>query len=98
MSPTVSKNIKKVVKDCRICQKFAKSVSRPKVTLPKASSFNKIVTLDLKSFGLKHVLWIIDSFSRFVQGKVIQNKRVDKIVSTIMDMRILCFGILNVGF
>ena len=50
MSPTVFKNIKKVLKDCRLCQKFAKSVSRPKVTLPKASSFNEIVTPDLKSF------------------------------------------------
>ena len=29
-----------------------------------------MVTLDLKSFGSKYVLWIIDSFCIFVQGKV----------------------------
>ena len=52
MSPEVSNVIKRVVKDCKVCQKFAKSVSQPKVMLPKASSFNKIVTMDLKSFGL----------------------------------------------
>ena len=74
MSPTVSKNIKKILKEYKICQKFAKSVSRPKVTLPKARPSNKIVTLDLKSFGLKYVLWIIDSFSIFVQGNVMQTK------------------------
>ena len=34
---------------------FAKSVSRLKVIFLKASSFNEIVTMDLKSFGSKHV-------------------------------------------
>ena len=98
MSLTVSRNIQKIVEDCRICQKFAKSVSRPKVTLPKASSFNEIVTLDLKSFGLKHILWIIDSFSRFLIGKVIQNKRADTIISAVIDMGMICLGIPIVGF
>ena len=62
------------------------------------STFNEVVTLDLKTFGLKHVLWIIDSFSRFVQGKVIKNKRAKMIVKAVMDSWILCFGILRVGF
>ena len=51
MSPKISEQIKRVVKDCRICSKFAKSVSRPKVTLPKSCLFNEVVTMDLKSFG-----------------------------------------------
>ena len=72
---------------------FAKSVGRPKVTLLKVSIFNEIVTLDLKTFGLKHMLWIIDSFSRLVQGKVIQNKRADTIISAVMDMWIISFRI-----
>ena len=29
---------------------------KPKVALPKAGSFNEIVTLDLKQFGDKYVL------------------------------------------
>ena len=52
MSPKVSADIKRVVKGCKICQRFVKSVSRPKVTLPKASKFNEMVTLNLKAFGL----------------------------------------------
>ena len=52
MSPNVSADIKRVVKDCRICQRFVKSVSRFKVTLWKASTFIEIVTLDLKTFDL----------------------------------------------
>ena len=49
MSPGIVNTITRVVNDCKICQKFQKSVSRPKVTLPKATDFNQVVTLDLKS-------------------------------------------------
>ena len=73
-------------------------MSRPKITLPKSSTFKKLVRLDLKSFGSKHVLWIIDSFCRFVQGKVILNKRSDMIVNAIMDTWITCFKIPSNGF
>ena len=63
MTPKILEQIKGVLRDCRICSKFAKSVSRQKVTLPKASLFNEVLTMDLKSFGSKYVFWIIDSFS-----------------------------------
>ena len=64
----------------------------------KSSRFNEVVILDLKTFGSKHVLWIIGSFSRFVQSKVIQNKRAETIVKAVTDTWILCFGIPNVDF
>ena len=57
-----------------------------------------MVTLDLKSFGSKYVLWIVDSFCRFVQGKVILYKKADMIVNALTDNLIMCFGIPNVGF
>ena len=85
MSSKVSENIRKVILNCGICQKFAKSISRPKVMLPKLTTFNEIVTLDLRAFGLKHVLWISNSFIRFVQGKLITNKRADTIVQALND-------------
>ena len=84
MNPKVLANIKRVILDCKICQKFVKSESRPLVTLPMSTIFNGVVTLDLKVFGLKHVLWIIESFNRFVQGKVILNKRTETIVKVVM--------------
>ena len=70
----------RVVKDCRICSKFAKTVSRLKVTLPKVSLFNEVVTLDLKEFGSKYVLLMMDSFNRFIQGKLIPNKNMNTII------------------
>ena len=93
MSPKVSENIENLVQICKICQKFAKWVSRPKVNLLKSSTFNEVVTLDLKTFGLKYVLWIIDSFSRFVQGKINQNKKAETIITAITDS-----WCINVGF
>ena len=53
VSSKISEQIKRVMKDCRICIKFATSVSRPKVTLPKSSSLDEVVTMDLKSFRSK---------------------------------------------
>ena len=81
----MANTIERVVNDCKVCQKFKKSVARPRVTLPKASSFNEIVTLDLKEFGNKYVFWMIDSFSRFMVGKLMSNKKTDTIIQAIMD-------------
>merc|ERR1711867_321112 len=51
------KLIKQVVRDCKICQKFGRSMVKPKIALPNLSSFNEVVTLDLKQFGDKYVLY-----------------------------------------
>ena len=48
MSPELANFIDHVVNDCKGCQKFQRSVAKPRVTLPKTTSFNKVVTLDLK--------------------------------------------------
>ena len=56
LSPQLVKTIDNVVKNCKVCQKFEKSVARARVTLPKSTSFNEVVTMDLKEFGSKYVL------------------------------------------
>ena len=56
MSPGLANIFDRVVNDCKVCQKFQTSVARPRVTLPKVSSFNEVVTLDLKEFGSKYIL------------------------------------------
>ena len=76
--------VNRVVNYCRVCQKFDKSVTKSKITLPKATTgFNEVVTLDLKEFGSKYVLWMICSFSRFMQGKLINNKKADTIIEAL---------------
>ena len=72
-----------MVNDCKVCQKFQRSVIRPKVNLPKSSSFNEVVTLDLKEVGSKYILWIIDSFTKFIEGKLINNKKAETIIDAL---------------
>ena len=62
-----------------------KICGRPRVTLPKSTSFNEVVSLDLKEFGSKYILWMIDSFSRFMVEKLLNNKKADTIIQAIMD-------------
>ena len=62
MSPEVANIINRVINDCKVSQKFQRSVARPRVLLPQATSFNEVVTLDLKEFSSKYILWMIDLF------------------------------------
>ena len=48
--------------------------------------------MDLKEFGSKFVLWMVDSFKRFIQGKHIPNKRANTIITALNDA-----GCMNVG-
>ena len=70
-SKKVRQTIKEVLKRCIVCQKKKKSQSIPKVAFMKASSFNDILTLDLKEKTekgkKKYILWVICAFSRFAK-------------------------------
>ena len=83
ISPTLVKTIKDVVRRCKVCAKMKKSMPKPKLALPKAQDFNQIVTLDLKEMNGKYILWMICSFTRFMLGKVIPNKKADTIVEAL---------------
>ena len=85
MSPEVANIINRVINDCKVSQKFQCSVARPRVLLPQAITFNAVVTLDIKEFGSKYILWIINLFSRFIVGKLIPNKKVDNIIQVLTD-------------
>ena len=98
IGPETIKTIRKVVKDCKIYQKFGRSMVKPKVALPRATSFNEIVILDLKQFGNKYVLWCIDAFTRFVQGKLLNDKKAEMIVNAINESWNLAFGIPGIGY
>ncbi len=90
--------IERVVNDCKVCQKFQKSIALSHVTLPKTTSFNEVVTLDLKEFSTKYVLWMIDSFSRFMVGRLLTNKRAHTIIQVIMDSWCMNVGFPSHGF
>ena len=98
ISQEIVNMIEQVVNECWVGQKFQKSIARPRVSLPKARSFNEIVTLDLKEFGSKYVLWMNDSFTRLIQGKLINNKKVDMIIQALTDTWCMNVGFPSKGF
>ena len=55
LTKELKETINKVVDQCKVCQKYRKSLPRPAVTLPKCNDFNQIVTLDLKIWGKKYI-------------------------------------------
>ena len=87
-----------MVNDCRVFQKFPKSVTRPKVSLMKSSSFNEVVTLDLKEVGSKYILWMIDSFTKLFQKKLINNKKAETIIDALNNAFNYNFGYPSVGY
>ena len=98
LTDEVRKVIKKVCENCTVCQRLKKSQSKPKVALPKVTDFNQIVTLDLKQFDGKNVLWAVDSFTRFIQGVVINNKKAETVVDALESVWCLRLGYPSRGF
>ena len=50
------------------------------VAIPRATDFNSVVSYDLKCIGDKYILWMIWSFTKFVKGIVVKNKKVEMLV------------------
>ena len=94
----LKETIKKVVDQCRVCQKFRKSMPRPLTTLPKCNDFNQIVTLDLKQWGTKYILWMVCSFTRFIKGVVIPNKEARTVMDAVIKNWNCNFGIPSTGY
>ena len=92
------KTKKKVLMNCKVCQKFKRSLGTLKVAIPKVTDFNQIVTIDLNQIGSKYILWMVCSFTRFISGVVLSNKRMETVVDALNDGWILRFGFPSVGF
>ena len=73
-------------------------MTKPKVTLPKFSLFNEVITLDIKEYGSKYVMWLVDSFTQFMQGKLINNKKAETIIDAINTTWNLNVGNPSVGY
>ena len=94
----VRKSVKKVIESCNVCKKYKRSQGKPKVTLTKVTDFNQFVTMDLKQFDGVNVLWLIDSFTRFIQGKVLSNKEAETVIEAVNLAWNWKFGFPLTGF
>ena len=80
---------------CRSCKLHRKAKPSPNVSLPRASNFNEVVTLDLKEYKegrYRYILYIIDMFSRLTVGVLISDKNPSTAAEKIMDKWVAPMG------
>ena len=77
------KLIDEVVEKCGICKKNLKSKLKPLVAIPRAADFNSVVAIDLKSVGDRYILWMVCTFTKFVKGAVINDKRPETVMKAL---------------
>lgn len=80
---------------CQVCAKLGRTPPRPVVSLPMAKSFNDVVAMDLKCWGGKYFLVMVDLFTRFCSSSVIDNKRPEIIIRNVCKIWISIFGSPN---
>ena len=92
----IRKRINEIVDKCEICNKNIKSKPKPAVEIPKATEFNSIVAMDLKVMGYKYILWMTFACTRFIQGRVLTDKKPESIVKALHRGWCLPYGYPNV--
>ena len=84
--------VEEVNSKCDVCVKFRRANLKPVVCFPRATEFNENVGLDLKVFGSKFMLHLIDHFTRYSRGIVLNNKKAPTIVDGIVRAWVAIFG------
>ena len=72
----IFKKLERIYDCCRVCRKYQRKDSKPKVGLPKAECVNQCVSVDLKpvssltgnSRDLRQIVYCVDEFSRFTKA------------------------------
>ena len=98
LEPGTRVEVENIIDSCNICKKYKRSMPRRKTTLPKVTHQNQIVTWDLKDWGEGYILWMIDSFSQFIKGVYVANKKMETIMEAMYYSWICNFGIPSEGF
>ena len=79
------KELGTIYSQCETCKISAKTPARSVVAaMPKASTFNEVLTLDLRIRERKLILYMIDNFSRCTKGVFIKSKKLAEVVNAIM--------------
>ena len=80
---------------CQTCKKFTTTPPRPVVSLPPASEFNEVLTVDLKDakvHNYKFILYMIDAFTRQTVGVFIRDKKPATVVHNLMLHWVTVYG------
>ena len=88
----LEKAVQEVTDGCDTCLRFQKAKPRPVVCLPMSSKFNDAIAMDLKAWGNKYFLVIVDLATRYCVATVIGNKQATTIVKHLFKSWIGMFG------
>ena len=91
--PHFSVMLDKIINNCEGCILRKKTPDRPSVALPRASDFNEILTMDLKIWDGKYILYMIDMFSRYTVATVIPRKKPNEVVDSVFKHWVKYFGV-----
>ena len=95
MSDEVKGFLQEVEMNCESCKVNQKAKPRPVVSLPRASQFNQIVTVDLKQYKNNddnYILYLVDMFTRLTVGVFIPRKLPAIVGEKMMEKWIAVFG------
>ena len=84
--------LKHVSDNCRTCNLYRTTPSRPIVGLPSAVKFQQTVVMDLKFFEGKIILHLIDHATRLSAAAVIPNKNPSTVVKAILRIWVAVYG------
>ena len=81
--------------NCDVCKQYARAPPRPCVALPMASVFNEKVAMDLKKWGSRWILHLIDMWSRLTLSVFIDRKKPSTVINKIMLHWVAHFGTME---
>ena len=83
--PGIKSLLSEIIAKCGTCNRMRKPSDKPKVSLPKASKPNEVVSIDLKEMTNEacYILFFTDEFTRYTRGEVIKNKTPREVVNAI---------------
>ena len=84
--------LKSVSENCETCKTFKKAPPRPIVSLPMSSSFQELVSIDLKFFENKIILHLIDVCTRHCSASFIPNKKKETKINAIFKTWMAIYG------
>ena len=88
-----SELLDQIIGKCEGCILRKRNPDRPSVALPRAEDFNEILTMDLKIWKGKNILYLIDMFTRYTIATIIPRKYPGEVIDAVMKHWVKHYGI-----
>ena len=84
-SKDFKESLNKIYRECQLCKVYAQTPPRTVVALPMARRFNERVAMDLKKWGSRWILHLVDMWSRLTVSVFIERKKQTDVIDKIMQ-------------